>query len=299
MKKKYLKVTGSLQDYKTWLETDEAGTPSVAYLTGDDEVVYSVDYPKSKKIIGTLMPGTTAFTFLLDGVEVEADVYSEDGDTKFSYEWTSTDDVLTLEKGFSGKTELVSIDEWTIPVDEDASLKWLFSGCINLSTPFFFPWQTEVGIREFYGCSGMTALTLPSTIVTIGEYGFGGCNGLMQLVIPEGVTGIGRSAFQNCSGLTSVTLPSTLTDMNYNNTGSSISNTFYNCVGLRNGSVTINATTPPTLKENEIMTTGAFVFATNVTPAASYPIYVPSESVAAYKSASGWANYSSRIQGLQ
>jgi len=61
---------------------------------------------------------------------------------------------------------------------------------------------------------------------------------------------------------------------------------FANCRSLT--SVTCEATTPPTLN-------GDLVFDnTN-----SCPIYVPSASVQAYKSAQHWLNYESRIQAIQ
>ena len=58
---------------------------------------------------------------------------------------------------------------------------------------------------------------------------------------------------------------------------------FYKCSGLT--SITINAVTPPELGSD------AFYGST-------CPIYVPEESVNAYKSASGWSTYKSRIQAI-
>ena len=61
-------------------------------------------------------------------------------------------------------------------------------------------------------------------------------------------------------------------------------NVFYNCTSLT--SVTIEATTPPTLGNNVFYNTN------------ECPIYVPSESVEIYKAANGWSNYASRIQAI-
>lgn len=60
---------------------------------------------------------------------------------------------------------------------------------------------------------------------------------------------------------------------------------FENCSSLT--SITINAPTPPTLGSDWVF------FNTN-----NCPIYVPSGSINAYKNASGWSNYSSRITGI-
>ncbi len=46
----------------------------------------------------------------------------------------------------------------------------------------------EIGETAFQGCSGLTALSLPSTITTIGPGAFGQCTGLKCLEIPAGVT---------------------------------------------------------------------------------------------------------------
>ena len=56
----------------------------------------------------------------------------------------------------------------------------------------------------FYGCSGLTSLTLPSGVTEIGWYAFKGCSGLTSLTIPSSVTWIGLEAFSGCSGLTSI-----------------------------------------------------------------------------------------------
>ena len=62
----------------------------------------------------------------------------------------------------------------------------------------------KLGDYAFYGCSGLTSLTLPSSVTSIGDGAFSGCSGLTSLTIPSGVTSIGKWAFRGCSGLTSI-----------------------------------------------------------------------------------------------
>ena len=61
-----------------------------------------------------------------------------------------------------------------------------------------------IGKYAFYYCSGLTSVTLPSSVTSIGESAFRGCSGLTSVTIPSSVTSIGQDAFYNCSGLTSV-----------------------------------------------------------------------------------------------
>ena len=69
---------------------------------------------------------------------------------------------------------------------------------------------TSIGGGAFSGCSGLTSLTIPSSVTSIGKGAFFGCKGLTSLTIPEGVTSIGGDAFSGCSGLTSLTIPSSV-----------------------------------------------------------------------------------------
>ena len=100
---------------------------------------------------------------------------------------------------------------------------------------------------------------------------------LTSIEIPNSVTSIGGYAFSGCSSLTSITIPNSVTSI-----GSSV---FYSCSRLT--SVTVKATTPPTLGSN--------VFSNIYT---SLVIYVPAESVDAYKAATNWSTYADKIQAI-
>ena len=102
------------------------------------------------------------------------------------------------------------------------------------------------------------------------------CSGLTSIDIPNSVTTIGVQAFFKCSGLTSCTIGSGVTSIG--------SSAFTQCSGLT--SIISNATQPPTLGS------GAFDSTNNS------PIYVPSDSVNAYKAATNWKDYKSRIQAI-
>ena len=83
-----------------------------------------------------------------------------------------------------------------------------FSGCSGLTNVTISSSVTIIGSWAFYGCSGLTSVTIPSSI---GDYAFSGCSGLASVTISDGVTSIGESAFSGCSGLTNVTISSSVT----------------------------------------------------------------------------------------
>ena len=82
----------------------------------------------------------------------------------------------------------------------------------------------KLGDYAFYGCSGLTSLTLPSSVTKIGCYALSSCIGLTSLTLPSGVTEIGEHAFLNCRGLTNFTIPSGVTSIG--------TSAFFCCYGL-------------------------------------------------------------------
>ncbi|MEA4978107.1 MAG: leucine-rich repeat protein [Methanomassiliicoccaceae archaeon] len=66
---------------------------------------------------------------------------------------------------------------------------------------------TSIGNSAFYGCTGLTSVTIPEGVMSIGNYAFYNCTGLTLVTIPSSVTSIGGYAFSDCTGLTSLTVP--------------------------------------------------------------------------------------------
>lgn len=72
---------------------------------------------------------------------------------------------------------------------------------------------TSIGSSAFYDCTGLTSVTIPSSVTTIGEFAFHSCRRLTSLNIPEGVTSIDDGVFMECKCLTSISIPSSVTSI--------------------------------------------------------------------------------------
>ena len=133
------------------------------------------------------------------------------------------------------------------------------SGTGSITIPSTFNYQgntysvTSIEGYAFYGCSGLTSITIPNSVTSIGSHAFYNTawydnkpDGLIyaglvayeykgtmpantSITIKEGTLGISSSAFYNCSRLTSIDIPNSVTSIE--------EDAFYNCSGLT--SVTI------------------------------------------------------------
>ena len=110
-------------------------------------------------------------------------------------------------------------------------------------------------------------------------------SGLKTVVIGECVPAIVGECFADCANLTSVIIEGNTSIDNYS-------------FARNNGhltSITMYSTTPPSCA------TSAFKYyksGSGYVPMTSIKIYVPSQSVNAYKAASGWSTYASKIQAI-
>lgn len=184
-----------------------------------------------------------------------------------------------------------------------------------------------IGNYSFYGCDSWVLTSLPSTLKTIGEYGFYNCLKLAITELPNSIIKIGRSAFAQCSNLALKNLPSeinTIEERSFYNCANLViqvipskvtsigANAFYNCSSINNLSITgaitsigsgafygcanlsvlrlRGVTKVPTISSNSLTNTP-------IAKGTGY-IYVPTNLLDSFKSATNWSKYADRIYGV-
>ena len=230
---------------------------------GITTIVFSSDF---SHLLSDLTDGSLIYWSFLEKIIVDPDNQLYQSYDNNCLVRKNTDNTNTLIMATS-KT-IISPDITNLKIGEGAFCARYALKEIDLSNVI------EIGGSAFNGCTSLTSVTIPESVTSIGEYAFCGCTSLTSVTIPESVTSIGEYAFCDCTNLTSVTIPESVTSIG--------SSAFSYCTNLT--SVTVNATTPPSA--------GIQMFSNctrlNV-------IYVPSQSVSAYKTADGWKNYANII----
>lgn len=151
-----------------------------------------------------------------------------------------------------------------------------FGGCDNLKEIILSSSLSLISGNTFFGCANLSKIVIPYGIYTIGNNAFYGCNNLTDITIPNSVTSIGNNAFYGCNNLTDITIPNSVTSIG--------NNAFEGCVSLTD--IFCAPRTPPIL--------GMLVFFNS---SSLGRIYVPNDSVDAYKTADGWKDHADKIVG--
>ncbi|MBR7183467.1 MAG: leucine-rich repeat domain-containing protein, partial [Alistipes sp.] len=200
---------------------------------------------------------------------------------EFKGKFASEDGRCLIVNGVLKSFASAGITTYNIPDGVTQIGDYAFEYCSGLTSITIPNSVTEIEDCAFSYCSRLASITIPGSVTEIGFESFWYCSGLTSITIPDSVTKIGGYAFCRCDSLTSITIPNSVTVIGYY--------AFQNCSNLT--SVFCERTTPPTANFEGYSSWDAFDY-----NAADRKIYVPAESVDAYKEADGWKEYADAIE---
>ena len=214
--------------------------------------------------------------------------------TEFKGKYASEDGRCLVVDGVLNSFAPAGLTEYTIPEGVTSIGREALSCQPDLRSITIPDGVTTIGDMAFGACTSLTSITIPESVTKIGSYAFKDCTSLPvedniryadtylveattdteTISMKEGTRFIGEFAFAKCTTLTSVTIPESVISIG--------SYAFEDCTDLT--SVYCLPTTPPTIGQ-------AFF----LDHASELKIYVPFESINAYKTNEGWRDYESKI----
>lgn len=228
------------------------------------------------------------------------------------------------DEAFSGCAKLESI---VIPESVNTLGDEAFMGCAKLESIALPESVNTIGASAFEGCTSLSNVVLPDGIQTLKDNLFKSCSSLQTIQIPESVSLIEEAVFRSCSVLTEINLSNTsvstikkytfweCTKLNSIKLPDSLTtiedDAFFNCSALQSIMLPKNITYIGKAFSNYGNTPAVYtlssVYVFAVTPPVlngGFPnnsmIYVPFNSLDAYKNAEGWSllDYKSRLLGF-
>ena len=174
-------------------------------------------------------------------------------------------------------TNCDSLTDITIPNGITNIGTYVFYCCYALANNTIPSGVTDIGAKAFYYCYSLASITIPSVVAYIRTGAFQNCTSLANITIPSGVTSIETNTFYGCCSLVNITIPSEVTSIK--------KSAFQSCYGM--AEYHFLPIIPPTLEA-----TSAFSSIQS-----DCIIYVPSESLEAYQTATNWSTYASYMRG--
>lgn len=88
-----------------------------------------------------------------------------------------------------------------------------FGGCEYLTNVSIPDSIISIGDRAFSGCTNLTSITIPDSVKYIGKRAFSGCTNLKNAVLSNALEYIDEYTFSQCTSLTMVTIPNSVTQI--------------------------------------------------------------------------------------
>ncbi len=129
--------------------------------------------------------------------------------------YSSKNDLIVVNKDISGEFVIAS----DVNVLDDA-----FYGCNGITKLTLSEGVSTIKESQYAGIGQITEVVLPSTLTEIGDYAFSNNEKLISVSIPTSVENLGSGVFKNCTSLETVNLSNTLEISN---------NLFENCSSLK------------------------------------------------------------------
>ena len=128
------------------------------------------------------------------------------------------------------------------------------------------------------GCSGITTISLPESLVTINEYAFRNCSSLPEITLPSALSRIGSHAFDSCSSIEKLTINNSDKALSFGTDNSMFSDSPIKSLYVgRNLSYTVNSYTYPyehaPFYQQKELTDLKFSEEGNITNIAAYFLY--------------------------
>lgn len=117
--------------------------------------------------------------------------------------------------GYGAFNSCVGLTGISIPNSVKSIGENAFNDCANLADFSIPDSVTDIGEYAFHNC-GMTEITFPGNITSIGYATFGSCYNLTKVTIQKGVTVIGDSVFSQCENLVNITIPDSVVSIGSN-----------------------------------------------------------------------------------
>jgi hypothetical protein len=127
-------------------------------------------------------------------------------DSDFEYRYDSELKGVVITKYHGNATKVRFPD--TINGDPVVGLEYLgYTAFVAVSIPNSV---VRIGNSAFTSCDGLTSITIPNSVTSIGIRAFKDCHGLTSITIPNNVTSVGNRAFSSCIKLTNIKIPDTV-----------------------------------------------------------------------------------------